>query len=87
MVGVATIVLMYYFHGEDVKQRLLAFGVGVAILVLGFGWIEAAAFLMLIPIALYNGKRGSSSKIMRYSFNYFYPLHLLIIGIVRIMLL
>ena len=87
MVGVCTIVLMYCFHGEDLKKRMLAFASGVAILALGCGGIEAAAFLMLIPIALYNGKRGSSSKLLRYSFNYFYPIHLLIIGIVRAILL
>ena len=87
MVGVCTIVLMYYFHGDDLQHRMLAFGAGVAILALGCGGIEAAAFLMLLPIALYNGKRGSSSKVMRHCFNSFYPVHLLIIGIVRAILL
>ena len=87
MVGVATIVLMYYFHGDDLKHRMLSFGTGVAILALGCGGMEAAAFLMLLPIAFYNGKRGSSSKVMRHCFNSFYPVHLLIIGIVRAVLL
>ena len=87
MVGVATIVMMYCCRGEDLKKRLLAFGAGVAILTLGCGTMEAWAFLMLIPVALYSGKRGSSSKIIRYAFNYFYPFHLLIIGIVRAILL
>ncbi|SFO14687.1 TraX protein [Pseudobutyrivibrio sp. UC1225] len=87
MVGVAVIVLMYVLHGDDRNKRMLAFATGVAILALGCGTMEAWAFLMLIPIALYNGKRGSSSKIIRYCFNYFYPVHLLIIGIVRAILL
>ncbi|SCZ76516.1 TraX family protein [Pseudobutyrivibrio xylanivorans] len=87
IVGVAVIVLMYCLHGEERNRRLLAFAAGVAILTLGCGTLESAAFLMLIPIAFYNGKRGSSSKIMRYSFNYFYPIHLFIIGIVRAILL
>lgn len=87
MVGVAVIVLMYYFNGETLQKRLFAFGFGVAILTIGCGPIEAAAFLMLIPIALYDGQRGSSSKIIKYAFNYFYPIHLLIIGIVRAILL
>ena len=85
--GVAAIVLMYHFHGEDLKHRLIAFGLTVAVLAIGCGTIEAAAALMLIPIAFYNGQRGSSSKIIRYGFNYFYPVHLLIIGIVRAILL
>lgn len=87
IVGVAVIVLMYCLHGEERNKRLLAFAAGVAILALGCGTMEAWAFLMLIPIAFYNGKRGSDSKVMRYAFNYFYPIHLLIIGIVRTILL
>ncbi|RHV90645.1 hypothetical protein DXA96_06645 [Lachnospiraceae bacterium OF09-33XD] len=37
---------------------------------------RAAAFLALIPIYLYNGKRGRQLK---YGFYIFYPLHLLLL--------
>ncbi|SHI94817.1 TraX family protein [Pseudobutyrivibrio xylanivorans] len=87
MVGVAVIVVMYYFHGNTVRRHMLAFGLGVLVLAFGCGETENAAFLMLLPIAFYNGERGSSSKVIRYTFNYFYPAHLLIIGIVRAILL
>ncbi len=87
MIGVAAIVIMYVLHGQDSKKRALSFAAGVLILTIGFGSLEAWAFLMLIPVYLYNGKRGSSSKIIRYGFNYFYPIHLLILGIVTAILL
>ena len=82
MVGVATVVIMYCLRGEDRFRRILAFSAGVLILTLGCGVIEAYAFLMIVPIAFYNGKRGSNSPVIRYAFNTFYPVHLTIIAIV-----
>lgn len=80
--GVATIVEMYYLYGESRSQRLASFAGGVLILALGCSYSELAALFMLIPVYFYQGNRGSSSRIMRYAFNYFYPVHLLAIGLV-----
>ena len=82
LVGVATVVIMYCLRGEDRIRRIIAFAAGVLVLTLGCGPIEAYAFLMLIPIAFYNGKRGSNSPAIRYAFNTFYPVHLTIIALV-----
>lgn len=40
---------------------------------------QGFAVFALIPIWLYGGKKGKSSKIMQYGFYAFYPLHMLII--------
>ena len=40
---------------------------------------QSFAVFALIPIWLYGGRKGKSSKIMQYGFYAFYPLHMLII--------
>lgn len=40
---------------------------------------QGFAVLALIPIWLYGGKKGKSSKIMQYSFYAFYPVHMILI--------
>ena len=41
--------------------------------------IQGFAVFSLIPIWLYGGRKGKSSKIMQYGFYAFYPLHMIII--------
>lgn len=43
---------------------------------------QSFAVLALIPICLYNGKRGVKNKIMQYGFYIFYPLHMLVLWLV-----
>ena len=40
--------------------------------------------LAIIFILLFNGKRGKDNKIIRYSFYIYYPLHLIIFGIISL---
>ncbi len=44
---------------------------------------QALAIFALIPIWLYNGKKGRSSKPLQYAAYAFYPAHLLILGILK----
>lgn len=44
---------------------------------------QAFAVFSLIPIWLYGGKKGSSSKIVQYGFYAFYPVHMLILYLVK----
>ena len=46
---------------------------------------QGFALLALIPIWLYKGKQGYHSKKLQYICYVFYPLHLLILGIIKIM--
>ena len=69
--GVLVIFIFYYFH-DDFKLRNLFNG----ILFLQ----QMTAVLALIPIQLYNGKRGKQNK---YFFYLFYPAHLLLLFFIR----
>ena len=44
---------------------------------------QAIALLALIPIWLYDGKQGYHSKKLQYAYYTFYPLHLLVLGIIK----
>lgn len=46
---------------------------------------QAFAMLALIPIWLYRGKQGYHSKPLQYAYYVFYPLHLLILGLIKIL--
>lgn len=73
--GIVTIFAIYMFYPKKVKGM----GIGVLVLTLLASIIEAAAFLDMIPIYLYNGTRG---KQMKYFFYIFYPAHLFLLAMI-----
>lgn len=75
--GIAIIFAFYILRERTLLKYLI-----VALICIGMSWLEAFAILALIPITLYNGKRGSQNKIMQYGFYAFYPAHLLLLAIV-----
>ena len=77
--GVLTIAVMYIFRAKKTK----AFALGCTILTL-LNWAEVTAFFMLIPVHMYNGKRGP--KINKYLFYAFYPVHLGLLYLVAYLL-
>lgn len=70
--GIAIILLFYLFQSRKVLNSI-AFG---AVNILVYGGLQNYAILSLVPINLYNGKKGPS---MKYFFYFFYPIHLLIL--------
>lgn len=46
---------------------------------------QAFALLALIPIWLYHGKPGYKSRSLQYVYYLFYPLHMLILGIIKML--
>lgn len=44
---------------------------------------QSFAVLSLLPIWLYNGKKGKSNKLMQYSFYAFYPVHMIVLYLIR----
>lgn len=77
--GVLTIAVMYFFR----KNRKLSFGMGCGVLTL-MTFIEATAFFMMIPVAKYNGKKGT--KMNKYVFYAFYPVHIGLLYLVALLL-
>lgn len=74
--GVLTIVVMYLFR----KNKISSMAAGCVVLTV-MSLSEITAFFALIPIALYNGKRGMKVK---YFFYVFYPLHLLVLYLISL---
>lgn len=74
--GVLAIAFMYLFR----QDRFMEGTVGCAILCL-MSTVELTSFVSLIPILLYNGKRGMQ---MKYGFYLFYPLHLLVLYFIAV---
>ena len=77
--GFGFILMLYVLRNQKILQAVIGCSI------LSSHWIGALAF---IPINMYNGKRGFvQSKIVKYSFYAFYPLHLLLLWWIRSYLL
>lgn len=72
--GILTITAIYVFRGSNILPMVA----GCVVLSL-MSSSEAAAFLAVIPVAKYNGKRGLKLKYLFYAF---YPVHLLLLWLV-----
>lgn len=69
--GVFTIVVMYLFRRNKVREAVL----GCAALT-AMSFMEITSFFVIIPIHMYNGKRGWNIKWLFYAF---YPLHIFLL--------
>jgi hypothetical protein len=74
--GIIVILLMYTFKNN---KLLKAVSVSFAFAFLTNFGLQTLAALAFIPISFYNGKKGLSLK---YFFYAFYPVHLLLLGII-----
>jgi len=72
LIGISQIIYMLY---------MLAYGVPLIALLNLQMWEQLFSILALIPIKYYNGKKGKNIK---YAFYVFYPLHLLVIYLIKI---
>ncbi len=83
--GVLIIFLFYLFRFRPVPMFL---SVGLVLVLMG--GLEPYAIASFLPIAFYNGENGrqpkseKGKKLLQYGFYVFYPLHLLILGIIRL---
>lgn len=75
--GVVLILLFYLF-----RDNWQAAFLGVGVLLVLMGQVEAWGVLSLVFIFLYNGQKGSTG-LPRFVFYGFYPVHLLILGILN----
>ena len=99
-VGVLTVLMFYFLRGRKwwhLAGQILCLwylnaevlgGIGRDIEIGGhtlFLARQALAVLALIPIWLYRGRQGHHSRIFQYGCYAFYPLHLLILGLLRML--
>ena len=96
--GILTVLVFYVFRGKKwwcylgqlaclwyINFEMLG-GFSYEVNILGqihFIERQGMALLALIPIWLYRGKQGYHSKTLQYSYYAFYPLHLLVLGILK----
>ncbi len=73
MYGILFIVILYSLHEDKTRQTI--FGILMAA-------CESTAVFSFIPIWFYNGQAGKTR--FRYFFYWFYPAHLLILGLLRV---
>lgn len=96
--GVLTVLVFYFFRGRKwwhfLGQLLCLFYINAELLsgfcysvdLLGHTYfIERQLFALfaLLPIWLYRGKQGPYNKTLKYLYYGFYPVHLLILGLVQ----
>lgn len=78
-IGVMTVLVFHVFRREKLLQLLFLF------LLNGFGFgalsLQTLAVLAWVPISLYGGKKGRGGKWLQYGSYVFYPLHMLILGL------
>ena len=79
--GVMMPVLIY--PGDKKSTKLALTAVGMLMLVIAKGDIQLYAFISLILLAMYNGKRGTLK--MKNFFYIYYPLHMAAIHLIKIL--
>ena len=98
--GVLMVMVFYFFRGKTwwcYAGQLIGMwhinfeglgGLGYEFTLFGRAFFfpqQGLALLALIPIWLYRGKQGYHSKAMQYICYAFYPVHLLILGLLRLL--
>lgn len=82
--GVALIVLFYAFSSNKLTMSVIYILIAaVYSLVIEEFPLLLYQLFSLIPINLYNGKKGASSGFIKYGFYLFYPGHLLLLALIR----
>lgn len=78
--GIIMIVLFYFYR---IHNNLIILTFGILLFSIMLGGSQPLCTLAIIPISLYNGKRGISLKYLFYAF---YPVHLLILYFISLFL-
>ena len=90
-------ILVFYAFRDNIQAKLICFTLASGFEVLSdiifmiskhrpwYGEIWQAGIFLIIPLLLmYNGKKGKSSAFNKWFFYIFYPLHLLVLGLIEI---
>ncbi len=98
--GILTVIVFYVFRNFKLAPLFrfvslvllyIVFFKGMGIIIPIFGTeyffpVQGFCVLALIPIELYNGKRRSKSRVVKYAFYAFYPLHMALLYWIYVLL-
>jgi len=84
-------ILCFYVLRDDRKKKFTAFCVLAALevaacipfIMRGDEIWQVGVFLVPLFLLLYNGEKGSGNPIHKWAFYWFYPLHLVVLGIIK----
>lgn len=83
LIPVGLTIIFYKFRGNK-RQLIIAYIVGSFILSTIFSnWVQYFMIFSIIPIYLYNGKKGYTNKFWKYFFYLFYPAHIYLLYLIR----
>jgi len=98
--GILTVLVFYFFRQKKwwcyicqliclwyINTEMLG-GLGYEFEIFGRNFFfvrQGLALLALLPIWLYRGRQGVRSKALQYTYYAFYPVHLLILGIIKML--
>lgn len=75
---------MSVFLAKKPKQKLVCAAVVLTLLALQYGGVQWYGLLALVPLAFYDGTRGSRK--LKWLFYWYYPLHLAAIYAIGLLL-
>ena len=78
--GIVLILVLYVFRDNKKLQTVLS---GIMAALISLSCLGAGVFALL-PIHMYNGKKGERN--LKYLFYWFYPLHLILLYILRLLI-
>ncbi len=85
--GVMLVVSFYNFPGRNMKEKVTQLLLMILINAVLLGGSQVFAIASIVFIWLYNGERGITAKPFKYFCYAFYPLHLLVLGLINLFLL
>lgn len=89
--GVLLVIMFSQTRGKFWVQAVMLFAISAAMnsaRIMVFGQrveIELFAVAAMIPIGLYSGKKATSSKVIQWGFYLFYPVHLTVLYLIRVL--
>ena len=84
VVGIGLVFVFYFLRGSRKLYLVLAVFVWSLVCIALKYELEWAGLIALIPICMYHGEKGKGSK---WFFYIFYPAHMLILGLIRVLIL
>ncbi len=75
-------IALFYILRESVLYQFI----GVGAVQIYMGGVQTFALASFIPICLYNGKKGWGNKVFQWLFYAYYPLHLIVLYMLKIII-